>query len=267
MSFIHLVHVLTSAAMSFHPQDPDVPLLAGSTLETIGRISQTVSTSYFQLGGDLDFPQAGKFTRCGLAGLGQHLVCAPIVSEHRIEIHVQAMASSDTKAPVPYTPYTHFKPLEEHKEDGTPPYRETTHSTHEPQVCLKVLLFSLCSPYLASQSFRRSRHLPDFDGNDTNSSQNLSGPSGSSRNRNPCSLIHRECQRSYPSIQSPYQQSHSPNPPAPSILGPMPLANAPSQIDLVPIDDPMNDLVPGCPQADTILTAPSQILEDCLSSR
>ena len=185
MSFIQLVHVLTSAAMSFHPQDPDVPLSAGSALQTIGRISQTVSTSYFQLGGDLDFPQAGEFTRRGLAGLGQHLVRAPIVAEHRIEVHAQAMASSDTKAPVPYTPYTRFKPLEEREEDGTPPRRETPHSAHEPQVCLKVLLFSLCSPYLASQSFRRPRHLPDFGGNDTDSSQNLSGLSGSSRNRNP----------------------------------------------------------------------------------
>ena len=107
MSFIQLVHVLTSAAMSFHPQDPDVPLSAGSTLQTIGRISQTVSTSYFQLG-DLGFPQAGEFTRRGLAGLGQRLVRAPIVAEHRIEVHAQVMASSDTKAPVPYIYAVHL---------------------------------------------------------------------------------------------------------------------------------------------------------------
>ena len=224
--------------------------------------------SYLQVGGDLKFPQAGEFTRCGLAGLGQRLIHTPTVADHRIGIHAQAVASSTY---VSYAPYTRFKPLENREEDSTTPRSETPHSAHASQVCL-VFLFHFAS-YLASQSSRR-RHLPDFDGNDTDGSQNLSGLSGtSSRNRNPRSLVGRERQGSYPSVQSPRRRSHSPhshNPPPPRIQGPPPLVDAPSQTNNVPTDDPMNDLAPGCSQADTMdtsLTTPSQIPSgDCPST-
>jgi len=135
MSFIQLIHVLTSAAMSLHPKDSNVPPSTSFTLQTIGRISQTMSTLYFQLGRDLDFPWTSEFTRCGFAGLSQCLVHAPIVPEHCIDIHMQVIASSDIKA-IPYMPYIRFNPLEDRKEGGTTSHSKTAHSVYVPQVCL-----------------------------------------------------------------------------------------------------------------------------------